>query len=299
MKRLESGYRKLLKSFATAIQANLEHKIDDPRIEKINKIKIEPTDTFGWYIDIFKLKKISGRGKVQIWIDKFPDISRPTLSICFWSKDLARVEKVANCMSDNFADKHPHKTEDIDKGLKLKTPLAKKYYNRYLIEPYPFWKFITYYFSDNIALNNKTSNALINKISDETGQLMRRTVSALEIINNDEDYSKKERQIVARHKRFERDKKLAEIVKRRDGCQCRVCDFVFIEKYGEDLGRGFAEAHHIIALSQIKRKNKSTPADLITVCSNCHRMLHRMEGKPDDYKNLRKLVMKKKPNSQH
>ena len=34
------------------------------------------------------------------------------------------------------------------------------------------------------------------------------------------------------------------------------------------------------------------PMDLVTVCGNCHRMLHRMDGKPDDIAKLKVIIRK-------
>jgi predicted HNH restriction endonuclease len=59
--------------------------------------------------------------------------------------------------------------------------------------------------------------------------------------------------------------------------------------YGK-LGRTFAEAHHRVPLSQLKGKVLTELKDLVTVCSNCHRMLHRMDGKTNDLKKLRAIV---------
>lgn len=55
---------------------------------------------------------------------------------------------------------------------------------------------------------------------------------------------------------------------------CEACDFNFQVKYGE-LGEGYIECHHRIPLSQYDGSSGTTLADLVLVCSNCHRMLHR------------------------
>ncbi|MBX9448998.1 MAG: HNH endonuclease [Taibaiella sp.] len=55
---------------------------------------------------------------------------------------------------------------------------------------------------------------------------------------------------------------------------CVICDFDFTIKYG-DIGNDFIEAHHIKPISEIKENEKTKIEDLIMVCSNCHRMLHR------------------------
>jgi len=55
---------------------------------------------------------------------------------------------------------------------------------------------------------------------------------------------------------------------------CEVCEFVFADKYG-DIGQDFIEAHHNKAISEMKENEKTKVSDLIMVCSNCHKMLHR------------------------
>lgn len=56
---------------------------------------------------------------------------------------------------------------------------------------------------------------------------------------------------------------------------CACCSFDFQEAYGE-VGRGFIEAHHALPLSALGPEGATTrPEDLVLVCSNCHRMLHR------------------------
>ena len=57
--------------------------------------------------------------------------------------------------------------------------------------------------------------------------------------------------------------------------KCSVCDFSFFEKYGI-IGRDFIEAHHIIPLSKLDSDIKTKVSDLLPVCSNCHRMIHRV-----------------------
>lgn len=286
MKRLNNKYKKILKEISQKVQFELSNKINDERVIPIEKLVIEETDTFGWYVDIFRFKKITGRGRVQIWIDSFPKIGRPILSVCFWSSDINRINKVANCSLDNFYDDHPNKAKKYGDGKALEIPLARKYFNNYLVEPYST-KFFTFYFFDEVSF----SIPFIQKICKRTDWLIRATTEALELkLNNSNKNSITENgRIWAEHYRRERSKILADKVKIRDAYKCRVCDFNFTDKYGK-FGNGFAEAHHIISLSKIKRKVQSTENDLITVCSNCHRMLHKMEGQEDDFKKLRKLV---------
>jgi hypothetical protein len=61
------------------------------------------------------------------------------------------------------------------------------------------------------------------------------------------------------------------------GAACQVCKFDFGKRYGR-LGRGFVEVHHAkIPGSRSRRRRVDPLVDLVPVCSNCHRMLHRRE----------------------
>ena len=57
-----------------------------------------------------------------------------------------------------------------------------------------------------------------------------------------------------------------------------ICGFDFGQKYGE-LGKGYIEVHHIKSLATLEQEVVINPeTDLICVCENCHRMLHRFKN---------------------
>jgi 5-methylcytosine-specific restriction endonuclease McrA len=71
-------------------------------------------------------------------------------------------------------------------------------------------------------------------------------------------------------------KKKTEFAKQNDGrVFCEVCDFNFSAHYPSELGDGYIEAHHKIPLSSYDRSQPTALDDLLLVCSNCHRMIHR------------------------
>jgi 5-methylcytosine-specific restriction protein A len=60
-----------------------------------------------------------------------------------------------------------------------------------------------------------------------------------------------------------------------NGHVCKICGINLEDMYGE-IGKNFIHVHHITFHSSIKKKHKIDPEnDLITVCPNCHSMLHR------------------------
>jgi hypothetical protein len=82
-----------------------------------------------------------------------------------------------------------------------------------------------------------------------------------------------------------RRKHLAMQLHKRLACEC--CDFDFSEFYGPE-GAGFIECHHIRPLHALTEATITTLEDLALVCSNCHRMLHRI---PEcNLESLRKLI---------
>lgn len=73
---------------------------------------------------------------------------------------------------------------------------------------------------------------------------------------------------------------------------CACCSFDFQDAYGE-VGNGFIEAHHAVPLSTLGPEGGTTrPEDLLLVCSNCHRMLHRRRPWLTA-SNIKKLIRKK------
>lgn len=81
------------------------------------------------------------------------------------------------------------------------------------------------------------------------------------------------------HKKKERNSTLIKLAKLKyfeinPRLSCQVCDFSFYEEYGE-LGLGYIEAHHIFPISELTEETESKIDDLVFVCSNCHKMLHR------------------------
>ena len=84
------------------------------------------------------------------------------------------------------------------------------------------------------------------------------------------------------HLRIERDPKVVARAKafwsRTDlFLRCSCCKFSFREAFG-DRGGGFIEAHHRKPLGDLTGEERAMTKieDLVPVCANCHRMLHRL-----------------------
>lgn len=79
-------------------------------------------------------------------------------------------------------------------------------------------------------------------------------------------------------KRYERSPLNRQRAVKLHGLTCNICGFNFEEVYGT-RGKDFIEVHHVKPTNMLKEKQPIDPQDdLITVCSNCHRMIHRTPG---------------------
>lgn len=72
---------------------------------------------------------------------------------------------------------------------------------------------------------------------------------------------------------------------------CEVCGFDFGECYG-DFGQGYIEAHHKHPLSASMEEHSTQLDDLILLCANCHRIIHRRRP-PLSVEELRDLITRK------
>jgi 5-methylcytosine-specific restriction enzyme A len=101
----------------------------------------------------------------------------------------------------------------------------------------------------------------------------------LQEIDDDDDkgIAAKEGKVLYKlHKYRERNKKLVDDKKKQSlkkygKLECEVCLFNFEITYGDQ----YIECHHCVPLSQLTSSTTTTLDDLVLVCANCHRMLHR------------------------
>lgn len=85
------------------------------------------------------------------------------------------------------------------------------------------------------------------------------------------------------HRRIERNRKAAELVKRHHGTTCQCCNLSFSQRYGS-VGDGFIEVHHLVPIADLAEGTKvsySIASDFAVLCANCHRMIHRMPNTAD------------------
>jgi predicted HNH restriction endonuclease len=69
------------------------------------------------------------------------------------------------------------------------------------------------------------------------------------------------------------------------GLNCRCCGFNFSRFYGKEIGDDFIEMHHIKPIFQYKGEDliktiENAVLNIVPLCSNCHRMIHRHGRQP-------------------
>ena len=84
------------------------------------------------------------------------------------------------------------------------------------------------------------------------------------------------------------------VLKETGRLACEVCGFDFKGFYGP-AGEGFCEVHHLAPLGESDGETRTRMSDLAIICSNCHRIIHRMKPMPSIH-NLRALVKKMERN---
>lgn len=125
----------------------------------------------------------------------------------------------------------------------------------------------------------------LSKIANQIRAIALNTTLAKQISHSpettlDEEVYAKEGELLFRfHKYRERNKSIVskkknDFFEKHGHLACELCQFDFEKTYGK-IGKGFIECHHRVPLYLSDIGTKTKLEDLMLVCSNCHRMLHR------------------------
>jgi predicted HNH restriction endonuclease len=147
----------------------------------------------------------------------------------------------------------------------------------------------------------ETITSLEALIKEERFQLLSQTVkNDIDAEQAQEDFYYKDGKVIEYHgTRYERNPVNRARAIEIHGTICKACGFDFEKVYGE-RGRGFIEVHHINPLFSIDKETEINPeADLVPVCSNCHRMIHRKKNTVLTIEELKLLLNEKLTVSTH
>ena len=174
-----------------------------------------------------------------------------------------------------------HPSHDREKHFRNPNAVAMKLAN--------FLRFDPEYEGSGLPRGSVLDNEIWDEYSDDQERLRRvastiRRIAELpetaarEKLETEEEASEG-RLLTQLHRLRERSARLAarkkqQVLEEFGALLCEACGFDFRSAYGE-RGRGFAECHHRIPLSELHPDQRTRLEDLAIVCSNCHRMIHR------------------------
>ncbi len=144
-------------------------------------------------------------------------------------------------------------------------------------ETYPSAASIAMKLGNFTSLLNQKGLSHVSKLDKQVWQEYAIPYYAQEIVEAEEGT-----RVTVTHLLYERNIYIVNKKKRqaalKGALECEICHFNFEKVYGK-VGKNFIEVHHIVPLAEAKGLHKTKLEDLILVCSNCHRMLHRLPSK--------------------
>ncbi|MDB9375937.1 MrcB family domain-containing protein [Nodularia sphaerocarpa] len=147
----------------------------------------------------------------------------------------------------------------------------------------------TYYPKNNLPTSDKLVNDLLHLINIYEQLIEDQPVEPQESDSTVEDVWFEDLSKYKVHRRVERNQALCKKAKEMHGYVCKACNFDFETRYGE-IGKNYIEAHHIVPIATLeKTKVQLNPlTDFTVLCSNCHRMIHRIKPTPtlEDFKKI-------------
>lgn len=262
----------------------------------INRLAATASNAEGWCYVIGRVRGLRA-GALEIWLDQWPGTEKPVFSFCYRGAHADVVKRVATAARRFRTSAMRRGRVDLsaDDVVRMPSPLRRHEFNQTVLELYS--NHDCYYGVYLSAPQVGRRNAAV--VAHRIASFFARMASAVtahvghSAIDLDDYPAIENRRAVAAHLRRERSKRLALQTKNRDGFTCRVCGLNFEHRFGSQF-RGIAQAHHLAPLGRTTRSRRSTVDDLITVCPNCHCLLHRMSGVPRDWIILRRLLLRRR-----
>jgi HNH endonuclease len=288
--------KKLLLATAQAVAVELAQHCDGTTIRIHPNIKVARADSNGWKVTLGNLGK--SQPQLQIWLDHLAVHKDRKFWFGFRSEEKTKIDRMASRVARRLIPHHTITDKDIkrrDGYYYLKKPLNREGFNKPTLENY--WGKYLYYgiFDWTVRSGGNSVNPYLCARAAAFFESVARAQPKAKPENVDREvYPQFEnRKLVVSHLQRERSRLLATECKIRDQYQCQVCNTRFEHLYG-GIGKTCVEAHHITPLSELKGRVKTRLEDMVTVCANCHRMLHRMADKRGDVEKLRAIVHKRK-----
>lgn len=286
--------KQALKLLAEAMRQELGQRLRKT-IRVRRKISIENSWTRGWRT---VLAGLGLRGpRLELYYCHWADPKKRRVWYGLYSPHPQQIQRLIKKLPSDLRPKRTFSEKDIKEvepyNHVLKVPLKAKEYGVPFFELHKMDgnKYTYYGEFDPAVPRNKES---VYGISHRAGVLFEEAIKCMRSKSgedfDDRDYSRIEnRRVVRQHLARERSRFLAAKCKERDGYRCKVCTMTFEERYGHK-GRYIAEAHHLVPLSRLSKAGNTHLRHMITVCANCHRMLHQLKGEAGDVIRLKRMM---------
>jgi len=288
--------RKFLLTLAKAVHVELQRRRLGRAFRVVHRVRIRTTRSDGWAAALGTF--LGYQCSAEVWIDRFTGHATRRIYYAMVASTKVGLSHLATKarreLGEHVSIYLKHWDWECDYA-RLANRLAKNKFGRPVYECYPEHNeyFYGVYELDGTGLQRNQLTRLVERVADFF-QTITESVSEGASRSDYETYRAVEnRRSVILHLRRERKSHAATLRKQYDNYVCQVCQFDFSKTYGA-LGKDFAEAHHIIPLKSNHALRTTSMDDLITVCANCHRILHRMTGVPGDIPRLQRIVSKRR-----
>ena len=250
--------------------------------------------TDGWRACIGDLGK--NRQVLEIWLDRITGYPDRKWYAGFYAPSRRQIEALTKRLAKKLWPVRTVELKDVseDRHLVFNERLRRSEFNAPIVEKYSGGRTFYGIYDPTRKTSDRVNPNFVSRAVAFFEDVARSLPRAAVASEQHEVYPQNEnRAHVVSHLQRERSRLLAAECKIHDGYKCRVCGFRFDKRYGK-LGEEFAEAHHLVPLGKLRGQTRTRLEDLATVCANCHRMLHRMEGERGDLAKLRKIVANRK-----
>lgn len=278
------------------------HKALSRRLGRLIRLRtqlpLKESHTKGWRVELGSLGL--GEPRLEIWYCEWAKEGQRRLWYGLYAAQADKLRKRVGVLPESLRPVRDFSEQDMRQAtgsrsdFVLKQPLDPREYDRPMYEEYQdSGSDYAYYgqYDSALPVNQENVAGIVGRATGffENVIKSRQPEASANEADTEEDYGRVlDRHAVRRHLGRERSRALVEQCNRRDNYRCQVCEMTFKEVYG-DVGKGFAEAHHVVPLSKLADTVVSSVKDLVTVCANCHRMLHRLGGEEGDIARLRRM----------
>jgi 5-methylcytosine-specific restriction endonuclease McrA len=294
MKSKPKQDRAWLLATAKALAEHLKPRSEGTRLRVRTPSRATTTNTDGWSAIIGDLGR--GQPRLEVWFDRFSGYPRRKLYACFRSEIRRQVTYVTKRAARKLWPARVVTVNDTEENtfLALAKRLARSEFNTPVLEKYKGGRTFYGIYDPTRGTAGRVRAHFCTRAAAFFEDVARALPHATAEDEQQEVYPRFEnRKRVGSHLHRERSKLLAAECKIRDEYKCQVCGFCFAHAYGR-LGSEFAEAHHLVPLGQLRGSVRTRLEDLTTVCANCHRILHRMNGRRDDVNTLRSSIRRRR-----